>query len=232
MKLVAMLMFSAVALAAMLFAGCSGDSPVSAFENHVESVAVYAANRSSSSRSSSSSYYYRSSSSYYRSSSSRYSSSSSYYSAPQSYLTRSKTMVLTLTKLTTNFGNLVDVPDPAVWFEVYSLDQYGDTLRKESTDFLIRLENQTKFDSTASTTLYIPAKTYKIQVCPKVIDIDSSLDGLYVFNIPSANFNGHGTPHSSGKCYTDNGVGYLSDYQKVAGSETYDGTREWYWYLY
>lgn len=138
-----------------------------------------------------------------------------------SYLTTSKTLTFTLTEykqVTSNWDALDDPGDPMISFSINTYDQYNALLKSFSTGVLLNKNNTRYWTGTSSTTITIPIYTYKIEVCPKVIDDDILDDDNY----------------SSGKCYSVTSVGYLDDY-KIEKQNDYNSSNYklyWEWYLY
>ncbi len=153
---------------------------------------------------------------YSYSSSSNYSSSS----AAVSYLEDAKTMIFTLTyyyQLVKFDGNSTSDGDPEISFSVTFETMNGTTTTK-STGKLLDLSNQGFWSGTKSTTLAVPTGTYRIEICPKVIDEDAFSDDDY----------------SSGYCYIQDKVGLLKSYESIEQTDYKSSNYklEWEWYLY
>lgn len=173
---------------------------------------------SSSSRYSSSSYNYWDDYYYSSSSSSYYYSSSSEKSAS---LTKAKTMNFTLTyyrQVTSNWDAFDNAGDPKISFSIKLYDYYETLLATKSTGTLLQKQDITSWSGTSSTTISIPSATYKIKVCPSVLDVDVSFNDDY----------------SSGYCYSVSSVGTMANYETEYQSDSYasDYTLKWEWYLY
>lgn len=173
---------------------------------------------SSSSRYSSSSYNYWDDYYYSSSSSSYYYSSSSEKSES---LTKAKTMKFTLTyyrQVTSNWDAFDNAGDPKISFSIKLYDYYETLLATKSTGTLLQKQDITSWSGTSSTTISIPSATYKIKVCPSVLDVDVSFNDDY----------------SSGYCYSVSSVGTMANYETEYQSDFYssDYKLEWEWYLY
>lgn len=173
---------------------------------------------SSSSRYSSSSYNYWDDYYYSSSSSSYYYSSSSEKSES---LTKAKTMKFTLTyyrQVTYDWDAFDNAGDPKISFSIKLYDYYETLLATKSTGVLLQKQDIRTWSGTSSTTISIPSATYKIKVCPSVLDVDVSFNDDY----------------SSGYCYSVSSVGTMANYETEYQSDSYASSYklEWEWYLY
>ncbi len=164
------------------------------------------------------------------SSSSRYSSSSYnywddyYYSSSSeksASLTKAKTMKFTLTyyrQVTSNWDIFDNAGDPKISFSIKLYDYYETLLATKSTGVLLQKQDITSWSGTSSTTISIPSATYKIKVCPSVLDVDASFNDDY----------------SSGYCYSVSFIGHMENYETKYQSDSHasDYKLEWEWYLY
>lgn len=210
------------ALAANLLANCGDENAFSAAEDKIDDAiydqrsACYYGTSTHSDSWCCSNYGYRC---YSYSSSSQYKYYSSSSAAP-SYLEDAKTMVFTLNnyrQLVKFDNNSTSDGDPKISFSVTFETASGDTTKK-STGVLLKLSNEGSWSGRNSTTLTVPINTYKISVCPKVLDVDAFFDDDY----------------SSGYCYIRSKVGLLENYETVEQTDYASSNYylAWEWYLY
>lgn len=147
----------------------------------------------------------------------------SYYSVrcKSTYTTTSKTMKFTLTKykqLTSNWDGLDNAGDPKISFSVKFYNESSTLLSTKYTGTLLSRTDVRSWSGTSSTTLTVPINTYKIKVCPEVVDVDVTFDD----------------DKSSGYCYSVTSVGLLDDYYPEEQNDSYssDYYLYWNWYLY
>lgn len=219
---------------------CScGDGPMEAAEEDYQDTISKAEQQlssmehkhSSSSMRYSSSYDYRndnysSSSSSYNYWDDFYSSSSSIYIPPSSSSTRSPSLVRDMTiyftltyyeQISSNWDAFNGAGDPEVSFTIYLYNKNNTSLGSKSTGLLLNKQDTRKWSGLSSISLPVPASTYKIRVCPKVIDEDLSEHDDY----------------TSGNCYDKSAIGMLDSYENVYQSDdSKDYSLEWEWYLY
>lgn len=146
----------------------------------------------------------------------------SYYSVrcKSTYTTTSKTMKFTLTKykqLTSNWDGLDNAGDPKISFSVKFYNESSTLLSTKYTGTLLSRTDVRSWSGTSSTTLTVPINTYKIKVCPEVVDVDVTFDD----------------DKSSGSCYSVSSVGLLDDYYPEEQNDySSDYYLYWNWYLY
>ena len=108
--------------------------------------------------------------------------------------------------------------DPKISFSIKLYDYYETLLATKSTGVLLQKQDIRTWSGTSSTTISIPSATYKIKVCPSVLDVDVSFNDDY----------------SSGYCYSVSSVGTMANYETEYQSDSYASSYklEWEWYLY
>lgn len=138
-----------------------------------------------------------------------------------SSLKSSKSMRLELTEykqVSTDWDLLDNAGDPKISFDVVFYDDDGSKIRTTTIDSMFYQKDVRNWSGSITTTITAPKGTYKISVCPSVIDRDIDKDDDY----------------SSEDCYSVSSVGYLNDYseQEQSDYKSTDYLLYWNWYLY